>query len=214
MGKLGELKTLAKGYMAQKKEIRAKDDELRQLQSTKELVTDLVVQGGSTGTDVNLFLARAQDKMTQMSDKLEATEVEKDALQRSMARISVELSNAQTANASLSEENAKLRELLAQSKGDMYEMLHNESKGNLTELAELRSENVTLKADKATLERELADAKKVADTVPALHKELDEAYSSLEKVRQENKKMQKELKIYQAQKTTAVNSEGGDILLG
>lgn len=214
MGKLGELKTLAKGYMAQKKEIRAKDDELRQLQSTKELVTDLVVQGGSTGTDVQLFLARAQDKMTQMSDKLEATEVEKDALQRSMARISVELSNAQTANASLSEENAKLRELLAQSKGDMYEMLHNESKGNLTELAELRSENVTLKADKATLERELASAKKVADTVPALHKELDGSYSNLEKLRQENKKLQKELKIYQAQKTTSVSSEDGDILLG
>lgn len=213
MSRLTELKTLAKGYMAQKKEIRAKDEELRQLQSTKDLVTDLVVQGGSSGTDVQLFLARAQDKMTQMSDSLEASEVEKNALQRSMARMSVELSNAQSANANLTEENAKLREALAQSKGDMYEMLHNESKGNLTELAELRSENVTLKADKLALERELADVKKIAEEVPALRKEADDAYTELEKLRQENKRMSKELRIHQSQKTTAVSDEG-DILLG
>ena len=106
-----------------------------------------------------------------------------------------------------------MREALAQSKGDMYEMLHNESKGNLTELAELRSENVTLKADKLALERELADAKKIAEEVPALRKEVDDAYTELEKLRQENKRMSKELRIHQSQKTTAVSDEG-DILLG
>ena len=213
MSKLRDLRVLSKGYMAQKRELKAKDEELRQLETTRELVTDLVVQGGSTGTDVQLFLARAQDKMTQMSDNLEASEAEKNALQRSMARISVELSNAQSANANLTEENAKLREALAQSKGDMYEMLHNESKGNLTELAELRSENVTLKADKLALERELSDARKIAEEVPALRKEVDNAYAELEKLRQENKRMSKELKIHQSQKTTAV-SDDGDILLG
>ena len=212
MSKLGELRTLSKGYMAQKKEIKEKNEELRQLQSTRDLVTDLVIQGNTTGTDIQLFLARAQDKMTQMSDNLEASEVEKTALQRSMARISVELSNAQTANANLTEENAKLRELVAKSKGDMYEMLHNESKGNLTELADLRSENVTLKADKLAMERDLADAKKIAEQVPALQKELDELHSEVDTLRVENKRMSKELKIYQAQKTTTVDGE--DILLG
>lgn len=214
MGKLQDLKVLAKGYMKQKQEIKARDEELQTLHTTKDLVTDLVVQGNASGTDVQLFLARAQDKMTMLQDNLESSEVEKNALQRSMARLSVELSNAQTANATLTEENAKLRELVAQSKGDMYEMLHNESKGNLTELADLRSENVGLKADKVTLERELADAKKVAEEVPALRKELDDAYAELEKLRQDNKRMSKELRVHQAQKTTSVSDDDGGILLG
>lgn len=214
MSKLQDLKVLAKGYMKQKQEIKARDEELQTLHTTKDLVTDLVVQGNASGTDVQLFLARAQDKMTMLQDNLESSEVEKNALQRSMARLSVELSNAQTANATLTEENAKLRELVAQSKGDMYEMLHNESKGNLTELADLRSENVGLKADKVTLERELADAKKIAEEVPALRKELDDAYAELEKLRQDNKRMSKELRVHQAQKTTSVSDDDGGILLG
>lgn len=213
MGKLAELKVLSKGYMAQKKELKAKDEELRSLQTTKDLVTDLAVQGSATGTDVQLFIARAQDKMQIMSDSLEASEAEKNALQRSMARISVDLSNAQSANANLVEENTKLRELVAKSKGDMYEMLHNESKDNLHELADLRSENVSLKADSATLQRELADARKVAEQVPALQAELDKVHKELDELRAENKRISKELKVYQAQKTTSVSDEG-DILLG
>ena len=213
MGKLAELKVLSKGYMAQKKELKAKDEELRSLQTTKDLVTDLAVQGSATGTDVQLFIARAQDKMQIMSDSLEASEAEKNALQRSMARISVDLSNAQSANANLVEENTKLRELVAKSRGDMYEMLHNESKDNLQELAELRSENVSLKADSATLQRELADARKVAEQVPALQAELDKVHKELDELHAENKRISKELKVYQAQKTTSVSDEG-DILLG
>ena len=213
MGKLAELKVLSKGYMAQKKELKAKNEELRSLQTTKDLVTDLAVQGSATGTDVQLFIARAQDKMQIMSDSLEASEAEKNALQRSMARISVDLSNAQSANANLVEENTKLRELVAKSRGDMYEMLHNESKDNLQELAELRSENVSLKADSATLQRELADARKVAEQVPALQAELDKVHKELDELHAENKRISKELKVYQAQKTTSVSDEG-DILLG
>lgn len=213
MGKLAELKVLSKGYMAQKKELKAKDEELRSLQTTKDLVTDLAVQGSATGTDVQLFIARAQDKMQIMSDSLEASEAEKNALQRSMARISVDLSNAQSANANLVEENTKLRELVAKSRGDMYEMLHNESKDNLQELAELRSENVSLRADTATLQRELADARTVAEQVPALQAELDKLHKELDELRAENKRISKELKVYQAQKTTSVSDEG-DILLG
>lgn len=213
MGKLAELKILSKGYMAQKKEIKAKDEELRSLKTTKELVTDLAVQGAATGTDIQLFIARAQDKMQIMTDSLEASEAEKNALQRSMARISVDLSNAQAANTNLIEENTKLRELVAKSKGDMYEMLHNESKDNLHELADLRSENVSLKADTASLRRELADAKKIAEQVPALQSELDKLQKELDQLRAENKSMSKELKVYQAQKTTSVSDDGG-ILLG
>lgn len=213
MGKLAELKILSKGYMAQKKEIKAKDEELRSLKTTKDLVTDLAVQGAATGTDIQLFIARAQDKMQIMTDSLEASEAEKNALQRSMARISVDLSNAQAANANLIEENTKLRELVAKSKGDMYEMLHNESKDNLHELADLRSENVSLKADTVSLQRELADAKKVAEQVPALQSELDKVQKELDELRSENKRISKELKVYQAQKTTSVSDEG-DILLG
>lgn len=213
MGKLAELKILSKGYMAQKKEIKAKDEELRSLKTTKDLVTDLAVQGAATGTDIQLFIARAQDKMQIMNDSLESSEAEKNALQRSMARISVDLSNAQAANANLIEENTKLRELVAKSKGDMYEMLHNESKDNLHELADLRSENVSLKADTVSLQRELADAKKVAEQVPALQSELDKVQKELDELRSENKRISKELKVYQAQKTTSVSDEG-DILLG
>lgn len=213
MGKLAELKILSKGYMAQKKEIKAKDEELRSLKTTKDLVTDLAVQGAATGTDIQLFIARAQDKMQIMNDSLESSEAEKNALQRSMARISVDLSNAQAANTNLIEENTKLRELVAKSKGDMYEMLHNESKDNLHELADLRSENVSLKADTVSLQRELADAKKVAEQVPALQSELDKVQKELDELRSENKRISKELKVYQAQKTTSVSDEG-DILLG
>ena len=148
-----------------------------------------------------------------MSDSLEASEAEKNALQRSMARISVDLSNAQSANANLVEENTKLRELVAKSKGDMYEMLHNESKDNLQELADLRSENVSLRADSATLQRELADAKKVAEQVPTLQAELDKVHKELDELRAENKRISKELKVFQAQKTTSVSDED-DILLG
>lgn len=213
MSRLTDLKVLAKGYMAQKKEIKEKDEELRSLQTTKDLVTDLSVQGTASGTDIQLFIARAQDKMQIMNDSLASSEAEKSALQRSMARISVDLSNAQAANANLVEENTKLRELVAQSKGDMYEMLHNESKDNLKELADLRSENVSLKADTATMQRELADAKKIAEQVPALQAELDKLHKELDDTKAENRRIAKELKVFQAQKTTSV-ADDGDILLG
>lgn len=213
MSRLTDLKVLAKGYMAQKKEIKEKDEELRSLQTTKDLVTDLSVQGAASGTDIQLFIARAQDKMQILNDSLASSEAEKSALQRSMARISVDLSNAQAANANLVEENTKLRELVAQSKGDMYEMLHNESKDNLKELADLRSENVSLKADTATMQRELADAKKIAEQVPALQAELDKLHKELDDTKAENRRIAKELKVFQAQKTTSV-ADDGDILLG
>lgn len=213
MSRLTDLKVLAKGYMAQKKEIKEKDEELRSLQTTKDLVTDLSVQGTALGTDIQLFIARAQDKMRILNDSLASSEAEKSALQRSMARISVDLSNAQSANANLVEENTKLRELVAKSRGDMYEMLHNESKDNLKELADLRSENVSLKADTATMQRELADAKKIAEQVPALQAELDKLHKELDDTKAENRRIAKELKVFQAQKTTSV-ADDGDILLG
>lgn len=213
MSKLAELKALSKGFMAQKKELKEKNEQLVDLRGTQALVTDLQVQGNGSGTDIQLFIARAKDKMTALTEQVENTEVERNALQRSMASLSVELSNAQKANASMVEENTKLRELVAQSKGDMYEMLHNESKDNLNELATLRSDNIGLKADVARLERELKDSKGIAEQVPALQEAVSNKDKEIDALQAKVRQLEKENKLYRAQNTTEVQDAGSDDML-
>lgn len=206
MSKLSELQLLSKGFMAQKHELKEKNEQISDLRGTQELVTGLQVQGGA---DIQSFIASARVKMTSLTKQVETVEVERNALQRSMASLSVELSNAQKANASMVEENTKLRELVAQSKGDMYEMLHNESKDNLTELATLRSENIGLQAEVAKLEREVADAKVLAEQVPALQDAVSQKDKELDTSTARVRQLEKENKLYRAQNTTEVH-EGGD----
>lgn len=215
MSKLSELKVLSKGFMAQKKELKAKNEQLNDLRGTQKLVTDLAVQDTASGTNIQGFLARAKDKLTSLTEQVESTEAERNALQRSMASLSVELSNAQKANASMVEENTKLRELVAQSKGDMYEMLHNESKDNLNELATLRSDNIGLKAEVAKLEREVADAKVLAEQVPALQESVSNKDKEIDALQSRVRKLEKENKLFKAQSTTEVQDTGvDDMLLG
>lgn len=213
MGKGAELKELAKGYMAQKKEIKENNENLKQLKGTQALVTSLKVQEDGKGTDIMLFLARANDKMESMADEVDKANTVTDALQRSLAKTSVELNQVTQANFNLNEENTRLRELVAGNKGEMYELLHNESKDNLIELSNLRSDNVGLKADALRLDRELKDATLIANQVPELQKSIDLKDNEIEGLKLEVKRLTKEIRIYKSQTTKTVTDDDSDMLL-